>query len=175
MAVVMIIATRYSTRLVAAYGQAAVAGGGLLLVATGVFWLSAWGTQASYLQFLGGLIVAGIGNGLAMPPLSHALITSLPSEHSGVGAALNSTMRELGSSFGIALVGTATSAVFLSRHFPASTLGATLATTRDPIVAEAAKQAFSAGSGLGLQLGAGLVTVVALAVFRWLPRSVSSL
>ena len=54
---------------------------------------------------LPGLLVIGLGIGLAMSPSTTAITESLPAEKQGVASALNDTVREFGGAIGIALLG----------------------------------------------------------------------
>lgn len=46
------------------------------------------------------LALVGAGMGLAMPPLSGAMVQALPPTHAGIGAGLNGTTREFGAALG---------------------------------------------------------------------------
>ncbi len=56
----------------------------------------------------------GLGNALAMPPASVAVINALPVEKAGDGADVNLITRQLGGAFGVALLGSVFASVYAS-------------------------------------------------------------
>ncbi|ROR74370.1 MFS transporter [Bogoriella caseilytica] len=106
MMLLMMFASGLAPRLVRRIGARAgmvaglaIATGGLALVAVLV------SPDGGYLRVLPGLMVMGLGAGLAMPPSTEAITSSLPREQQGVASALNDLTRELGAALGIALLG----------------------------------------------------------------------
>ncbi|MEU7766559.1 MFS transporter [Nocardia sp. NPDC049190] len=51
------------------------------------------------------MAVAGFGFGIAVVPLTSAVLSGVPAEHSGMAAAVTNTMRQVGSAFGVAVLG----------------------------------------------------------------------
>jgi EmrB/QacA subfamily drug resistance transporter len=51
------------------------------------------------------LTIAGIGFGMAVVPLTSAVMTGVPAEHSGMAAAATNTMRQVGAVVGVAALG----------------------------------------------------------------------
>ncbi len=78
---------------------------GLLATAVGFFILSQLQVDSGYLHFVIGLLFFGFGMGLAGTPATTAITASLPMTKQGVASAWNDTARELGSAFGIAILG----------------------------------------------------------------------
>nr|WP_199702697.1 MFS transporter [Jiangella rhizosphaerae] len=74
-------------------------GGGLALMSLSV------SVGGGYLSVLPGIIVMGIGMGLAMVPSTEAITRSLPRERQGVASALNDVTREFGTALGVATLG----------------------------------------------------------------------
>jgi EmrB/QacA subfamily drug resistance transporter len=101
------IAARAGTRRVLLTGVG-LFGVGLALLATMV------SASGGYLSVLPGLLVVGVGIGLAMSPGTMAITESLPSGQQGVASALNDTVRELGGAVGIALLGSIVNAGYRS-------------------------------------------------------------
>ena len=67
----------------------------------GVTATTAWGWLIlAYLAF-------GLGNGMVNPPISNTAVSGMPRAQAGVAAAVASTSRQVGSSLGVALVGSA--------------------------------------------------------------------
>jgi EmrB/QacA subfamily drug resistance transporter len=52
-------------------------------------------------------VVFGIGNGMVNPPITNTAVSGMPRAQSGVAAAVASTSRQVGSSLGVALAGSA--------------------------------------------------------------------
>ncbi len=78
---------------------------GLLATAVGFLILSQLQVDSGYLHFVIGLLFFGFGMGLAGTPATTAITASLPMEKQGVASAWNDTAREVGSAFGIAILG----------------------------------------------------------------------
>jgi EmrB/QacA subfamily drug resistance transporter len=78
---------------------------GLLLQSIGLAWLG-WIASAGigYGRLVGPLIIAGVGIALCFPTVTNAVVTSLPVGDSGIAAGVNSSLRELGGVFGIAIL-----------------------------------------------------------------------
>jgi EmrB/QacA subfamily drug resistance transporter len=77
---------------------------GLLLQATGFAWIALIAeTGMSYGEMIAPLIVAGCGVSMTFPAAQNAVVSSVPPEAIGKAAGTNSTMRELGGVFGIAV------------------------------------------------------------------------
>jgi hypothetical protein len=52
-------------------------------------------------------VVFGVGIGLAKPPITHTAVSGMPRAQAGVAAAVASTSRQVGTSLGVAVVGSA--------------------------------------------------------------------
>lgn len=79
---------------------------GLFILATASYTLSKLTLDTSYNTIMTIMIVRGIGMGLAMMPMQTAGMNAIPRELSGRGTALNSTIRQVSGSFGIAILTT---------------------------------------------------------------------
>ncbi|MFE9369963.1 MFS transporter [Streptomyces sp. NPDC006711] len=87
-------------------------GGGLLLVAAGMLLLRAGMTaDAGRSALVAGLVVAGVGVGLATPVLVSAAASTVPPQRAGMAGGAVNTFRQLGMTLAIAVLG----AVFTSR------------------------------------------------------------
>ena len=79
--------------------------GGLIWAAGGVFLLVRATTTADYLgTYLPAVIMTGLGVALVLPQLSSAAVQGLPPDRFGSGSAVNQAVRNLGSTFGVAMV-----------------------------------------------------------------------
>ncbi|MGH3240562.1 MAG: MFS transporter [Spirillospora sp.] len=106
MAASMMMASGLAPRLAARVGPRAtmstgiaLTGGSLALMAVTV------SVEDGYLSILPGIVVMGVGLGLAMVPSTEAITLSLPREKQGVASALNDVTREFGTALGVAMLG----------------------------------------------------------------------
>lgn len=92
-------------RLADRYGHRVVLVPGALVFAASQLQLAARvGAQPSYVAvWLPSALLAGVGIGLTLPTLGSAAASSLPPARFGVGAAVNSTFRQLGAVLGVSL------------------------------------------------------------------------
>ena len=119
---------------------------GLALQAGGIGWLAAVaGPGVSYAALIGPLIVAGVGISLCFPVVANAVTDAVPFEEIGMATGANKAVTELGSVFGVAVLG----AVFAGSGSYSSP-GAFMAGFRPAMVASA----LLAATGL---IGAALV------------------
>ena len=141
-----------------------------------------------YGWFALGVALFAAGMGLAGTPSTTAITESLPESKQGVASALNDTARELGSAFGIAILGSVLNQQYRDAmagsvrglpHAAAEHIQASIAFTQSshldalgpaarPLV-EAGKQAFVDGSSAALLVAAGVVAVTAVVVARLAP------
>jgi MFS family permease len=77
---------------------------GLMLAAAGETALTGLGSGSGWQRLLPGLIVAGVGSGLANSSLGRLAIDSVPRDRGGMGSGANNTARYLGGAAGVALV-----------------------------------------------------------------------
>jgi EmrB/QacA subfamily drug resistance transporter len=78
---------------------------GLALQAIGLGWIAAAVTAGmSYTQLGIAFAVAGIGIGMVFPTVANAVLGSVPLADAGVASGTNSTIRELGGVFGVAVL-----------------------------------------------------------------------
>jgi predicted MFS family arabinose efflux permease len=96
-------------------------GGGLLFIAAGSLMLWATvGAGSGQSALFAGLAVIGVGVGLAAPVLVAAAVEAVPPHQAGMAGGAVNTFRQLGMTFGIALLG----AVFTGRLRAATAAGA---------------------------------------------------
>jgi EmrB/QacA subfamily drug resistance transporter len=153
---------------------------GLAIISAGLWQISLASAGATFIDTLPGMIMLGIGAGLAIPAATASVMGSVPAEHTGIGSATNGAMMQVGGALGVAIIGSLLSTRYTGRmtaalapyHVPASImhvilgsiggaldvagrLGGTLAAE----LAAAARSAFVSGMDLGMLTGA----IVALA------------
>ncbi|GAA4597570.1 DHA2 family efflux MFS transporter permease subunit [Planotetraspora phitsanulokensis] len=152
-------------RLMRRFGLRAMMAAGLLVLAGG-FGLGTMTTATTGYGYVAlWLSVIGVGVGLAMVPAMDGVLATLPEERSGSGSATLQTMRQVGGTLGVAVLGSLLSAAYvdgLPEDAPQmakdSIIGA-LAAGDGPLL-QAARQAFVTGMDQVL-LACGLTAVLA--------------
>ena len=172
--------------------------GGRIAVAAGAFVAGAGvGVQAmladggSYLPTGMGLLLFGLGIGIAMPASTELIMATLPPNRAGVGSAVNDTVREFGGALGVAVVGSIAATSYTSsmhgelsrftelsdieRAMITDNVGAALDTTRHlgttgVELAGIARSAFVDSMQHSLWVAAGLAVIAAIAALTQLPR-----
>lgn len=148
MVIVLIPTARNAPRLAAKIGYNKVGSTGLVLMAVGFIVFSRIGVDLNYAQFVVGLLIFGLGMGLAAAPATTAITSSLPASKQGVASAMNDAAREVGSALGIAILGSVLNAAYRN--------GMTEVTANLPNqAAEAAQGSVAAAQALGAQAGPG--------------------
>ncbi|HEX6460917.1 MAG TPA: DHA2 family efflux MFS transporter permease subunit [Thermoleophilaceae bacterium] len=80
-------------------------GGGVALVAIGLFLMHGVSATSSWIELLPGLVVAGAGVGIANPALAQVAVGVVPPARSGMASGINNTCRQVGIATGIAGLG----------------------------------------------------------------------
>jgi EmrB/QacA subfamily drug resistance transporter len=103
--VVLVLARRFG-RLAARIGpRPLIIAGGLVYAAGGLLLVTTVDATPNYAtSMLPAWLLTGLGVALALPQLSSATVQDLPSDRYALGSAVNQTMRQLGATFGVALV-----------------------------------------------------------------------
>jgi fucose permease len=180
---VMIPLARNAPRIALRVGFRRLAPLGLVLTAGGLVVISQVGTDMTYGYFALGLVLFAAGMGLAGTPSTTAITESLPESKQGVASSVNDTARELGSAFGIAILGSVlnqqyrdgmTEAVHGLPPAVAEGAQSSIAFTQSPHVGElgsagqqlvsAAQFAFVDGISGALLIAAAIVAVTAVIV-----------
>jgi EmrB/QacA subfamily drug resistance transporter len=79
---------------------------GMIVTGLGVLLFLRAGVHASYLDIVPAFVVMGFGMSFIWAPMTTAVLNSVESDKSGVASAINGAIREIGTAFGIALLGT---------------------------------------------------------------------
>jgi predicted MFS family arabinose efflux permease len=114
-----LLATRVGTRAVVVTG--------LLSFGTAMAWIAGtvetdtpyWTTIVPQMLFM------GLGMGLIATPATESIMLVLPPSRAGVGSAVNDATRELGSTLGVAIVGSVFSSIFGARLLDSPAFAAT--------------------------------------------------
>ncbi len=164
---------------------------GTALAAGGVAVQAALIDGTSYAPTGVGLLLFGLGAGIAMPTATDLIMSTLPPSRAGVGSAVNDTVRELGGALGVAVIGSVAASMYASdlqgqldgiggvpdntRAALADNVGAALDIshhlgTNGTEVAAAARDAFVTSMGGSLWVGVGLAALATIIAFAHLPR-----
>jgi EmrB/QacA subfamily drug resistance transporter len=95
------LAGRFSDKI----GSRWLMGAGLVLLSGSLLAFSTLGVNSTFWDIVPGLILGGFGMSLAMTPTTAAAMGSVPVDKAGVGSAVLNSMRQVGGSLGIALMG----------------------------------------------------------------------
>lgn len=104
---------------------------GLTIGAAGLFGLSVAGARTSYLLVVVPLMAAGFGMAFTMPAATTTVVEAAPPGRAGVASGAINTGRQVGSTVGVALLGT----LSVSAGLPAAMAGAGLAFLAGAVVA----------------------------------------
>ena len=194
MAGAIIVIAPLSVMMVRVAGTKLTVAAGLLVIAGGLWQISTATVTSTYLDALAGIIMIGVGAGLVMPSATASVMGSIPQAHLGVGSATNSASIQIGSAFGVAIVGSLLStryqynmAIALASYQPPNSLQTTILGSLGAAQAVAAhiggtvgaqlvhlaRPAFMSGMSLSLTAGAAVATAASLLALAVLPREAS--
>ncbi|MEU4394384.1 MFS transporter [Kribbella sp. NPDC023855] len=147
---------------------------GLAVIAVSFGILSQVSESSGYGLLIVGLMVMGVGGGLAGPAAYTLLMQAVPAEHRGVGSAMNDTVQQTGAALSVAVLGSVLAAAYTS-SLPDSVPEAGRNSIADtlalgPEFLGAARSAFTDAMSIAMTvglIGAAAGAVVALVV---LPR-----
>lgn len=161
---------------------------GLVLVAGGFAVMARLETGSGYLPVLAFEALIGLGSGLVAPVATELVLTAVPAAKSGLGSALNDATRQVGSTLGVAVLGSVLATAFTGRiedrlhGLPAAQA---LLHTQDerglmtgaglrragagPALVQEAGAAFVHGMAVAALVGAGVALVTAALSWRRLP------
>ena len=105
MTVLIILIAPQAGRLSDRFGSRWLVGGGMTLLALMLFYFSTLGAAAGFWAILPGLIIGGVGMGSTMTPTTAAAMSAVSVDKAGVGSAVLNSMRQVGGSLGIAVMG----------------------------------------------------------------------
>jgi predicted MFS family arabinose efflux permease len=106
MAACMIISSSLAGKWVAGRGAQAPVTMGCMAAGMGVIFTEmALSREPNFAFLVLALVVAGIGFGVAVVPITTVALSALPSKHSGMAASATTTTREVGTVLGVAVLG----------------------------------------------------------------------
>jgi EmrB/QacA subfamily drug resistance transporter len=115
MTILIVLLAPLAGRLSDRIGSRWLMGAGLVFVSISLVIESTFGVHSSYWNILPAMLVGGMGMAFAMTPTAAAAMGSVPVDKAGVGSAVLNSMRQVGGSLGIALMG---AIVVASVHVP---------------------------------------------------------
>ncbi len=99
--IMSVLGTQFAVR----FGTKQVVTVGLVFFAVFFAWVSTADTATSYLEIVGQMLLGGSGVGLVSAPATEAIMGVVPKAKAGIGSAVNDATRLLGSTLGIAVIG----------------------------------------------------------------------
>jgi EmrB/QacA subfamily drug resistance transporter len=145
-------------------------GSGLLVIAIGALAQAVVRQDSSWPPLIPGLVLVGVGAGLAMASLTSTAMAAVPWQRAGMAGGALSAFRQLGYAFGIAVLGevfraglTRSSGASLSGTLSGGQAQAVLA--RTPALSPVVHRAFADGLDLAYLVAAGLGLLGAVLVF----------
>jgi EmrB/QacA subfamily drug resistance transporter len=190
-AIGMLLGTGAGAHLAANHGGRITVTAGTLIAAAGVAVQAGFVDGSSYVPTGVGLLLFGIGAGIAMPAATEMIMATLPPARAGVGSAVNDTVREFGGALGVAVIGSVAATSYASsmhheverfanltdidRSLLTNNVGAALDTARQlgaqgDQIASVARNAFVDSMHSSLWIAAGLAFCAAVVAFTHLPR-----
>ena len=175
------------------FGTKITVAAGLLFIAAGLWQVSLASTATTYPGIVTGMILLGVGAGLGIPSATGSVMGSVPREDTGVGAATNGAVMQVGGALGVAVIGSLLATRYQDKmtaalvHYPVphdaltailGSLGGALAVAAraggvtGALLAGIARTAFVSGMDLGLRTAAAvglvgvLIAVIALPARR---------
>jgi MFS family permease len=105
MTILIVIFAPIAGRLSDRIGSRWLMAGGLLLISLSLLLDTRFTATSTFWDILPPLVLGGIGMGFAMTPTTAAAMGSVPVDKAGVGSAVLNSMRQVGGSLGIAVLG----------------------------------------------------------------------
>jgi len=184
----IVLGAAASDRLVARLGARVMLALGLLICGAGMALMSMVGAGSGFGLLLLALPVIGVGNAFALFTAFNVILEVLPGSQAGAGSGLTKTLGQLGSLFGVAIMGSLLNGAYraqLAEHITrlpdqlqgvaeGSVAGAALIASHLPAplgspLHLAAYDAYSTGMSDVLRVSAGVMVVAALLIATFMP------
>ena len=190
-AIGMLLGTGAGAHLNEMHGGRVAVTAGTLIATAGVAVQAAFVDGGSYVPTGIGLLLFGLGAGIAMPPATEMIMATLPPARAGVGSAVNDTVREFGGALGVAVIGSVAATAYatsmrgkldrfpnlsaVDRSMLVNNIGAAIHTSQQlgaqgEQIAAASRTAFVDSMHSSLWIAAGLAFCAAVVAFTQLPR-----
>jgi EmrB/QacA subfamily drug resistance transporter len=105
MTILVIVLAPLAGKLADRFGSRWLVGGGMTLLTLSLLWYSHLGRDATFWGLLPGLLIGGLGMAATMTPTTAAAMSAVRIDKAGVGSAVLNSMRQVGGSLGIAVMG----------------------------------------------------------------------
>src|SRR5215208_108447 len=115
----LIVGGPLSAKLAGRVGTRTVVAAGLTVVAAALFLLTGAETDSGYSLVAISLVLLGLGMGATMAPATESIMSSVPLGNAGVGSAMNDTVRMVGGTLGVAILGSLLSSSYGADMEPA--------------------------------------------------------
>ena len=102
----IMVATAFAPRLTERFGPKRLVAASVLLMSVAAALFTQVDSGWTATPEIALIMLFGFGFGLGMPPITDAIMASVPVEDAGIGSAVNDVSRELGSALGVAVLGT---------------------------------------------------------------------
>jgi EmrB/QacA subfamily drug resistance transporter len=109
--IMSVLGTQFAVR----FGTKQVVTAGLFCLAVFFAWVSTADTGTSYLEIVGQMLLGGSGVGLVSAPATEAIMGVVPKAKAGIGSAVNDATRLLGSTLGVAVIGSVYASLYNNR------------------------------------------------------------
>ena len=103
------------TQLAVRFGTKQVVTIGMFCLTGFLAWVSTASTGTSYLELAGQMVLGGSGVGLVSAPATEAIMGVVPKAKAGIGSAVNDATRLLGSTLGVAVLGSVYASLYNNR------------------------------------------------------------
>jgi EmrB/QacA subfamily drug resistance transporter len=118
MTVLIILIAPQAGRLSDTVGSRWLIGVGMTLLSVSLILFAQLDASSNFWNILPGLLVGGVGMAMTMTPTTAAAMGSVPVDKAGVGSAVLNSMRQVGGSLGIAVMGALVASQISSRPGP---------------------------------------------------------
>jgi EmrB/QacA subfamily drug resistance transporter len=115
MVAVMMVLSPISGGMINKLGPRRMISFGMTVTGVGMALMLLTGVDASYYYLLPSFIVMGLGMSFIWAPMTTAVLNSVDPEKSGIASAVNGAIREIGTAFGVALLGTIANRVYVDK------------------------------------------------------------
>jgi EmrB/QacA subfamily drug resistance transporter len=187
----MLLGTGAGVHMNARLGGRVAVATGTLIAAAGVAAQAGFIDGSSYVPTGVGLLLFGLGAGIAMPAATDLIMATLPPARAGVGSAVNDTVRELGGALGVAVIGSIAVTRYAAslqgdlagfsgisdpvRHLLTDNIGSALHTSgqlgvNGSEIASLARTAFVDSMSASLWVGVGIAVTATVIALVHLPR-----
>lgn len=161
----IVLSAGMSTKLVEGFAPRVVAVPGLLVAASGMYWLSTLTPDSSYLSHvLPALFVTYFGLGMGFMPLTLTAVQGASGGQAGIAAAMLNTSQQIGAALGVSLLATISTMTAGGLLPQASKVLRESLVSGDRGLAAKASEALAQGYTSAFLAGAGLLVMAAVIV-----------